>query len=353
MAIARIITSMPELSGGLVRDLNSRGFEVHILSPEQTITGDADLEIRLDVAGSRQSMAQVYASNSLVMQTETAGSKEDIWAMLAAYDGDAEKIAVKEDTPEEIISALLDQNALQEPVGVAQSMTAENAERSPEQNAPARPEENLIAPGIVWEEIVEAAEAPEAENAVSVSAVEPVSHEAISNQPEHEIDPELVPSMFHLAASSVASDAPVEGPAPVEAQKEEKPYLDGNDFRNLVAKKNGSWNFRAPKVAIVGWAAVALLLLVSFMHRHTSVPPDANAAQVPFHASTITSSASVMPVKAVMMTNTGVPIKTNRKTASDTADIAEDTIVHYNGKAKTHALESEKHTAVKFYTDMD
>ena len=348
MAIARIITSMPELSGGLVRDLNSRGFEVHILSSEQTITSAADLEIRLDIAGTEQTLAQVYANNSLVMQTTAAEPEEDIWAMLAAYDGDAEKNDAAKEAQEEIVPVVLEQNVVHEPVVGAQNLSAEDAEPSIEQNAPITLEENLASP-VIARETVEATETPAM---IAASTAEAVSHKAPSNEQEYEIDPELVPSMFNFVGSSFASDAPVKEVAATET-KEEKPYLNGNDFRNLVAKKNGSWNFGAPKlVTAAGWAAVALLLLVSFMRYHSSIPPEANAGQVPFHASAPT--ANVVPVKSVMITNTGVPIKTNRRVASDvTTDIAEDTIVHYNGKAKANALESGKNAAVKYYTDRD
>jgi len=355
MAIARIITSMPELSGGLVRDLNSRGFEVHILSPEQTISGSADLEIRLDVAGTQQSMAEVFANNSLVMQTADT-PEEDIWAMLAAYDGDAESTEQKEQ--EEIVPAVLDQPVAQEaivdPVAVEQNTELISELTEAVVSEEKLPEESLIAPVIAREQTaapIETSSVEQTENAAAVPAVEPVAQKA-ANEQRFEIDPELVPSMFNFAGSSFESDAPAKETSATETS-EEKPYIDGKDFRDLVAKKNGSWNFRVPKlVAAAGWAAVALLLLISFVHRHSPVPPEANASQVPFHATA--PAANVVPVKSVMITNTGVPIKANGRMASDTTtDIAEDTIVHYGGKAKTHGLVPEKHSNIKYYSDLD
>lgn len=350
MPIARIITSMPELSGGLVRDLNSRGFEVHILSPEQTISSEADLEIRLDVAGSRQAMAEVFANNSLVMQATETTSEEDIWAMLAAFDGDAENNIAEHGVPE-IVPAVLEQSSMQEPIAeqvAVEQNIAQNAEQGIEENVPITSEENRIAPVIAMEETAVPVENPVVENAVSASIT---PHPVYREEAVHEIDPELVPSMFNLAGTH-ESEIPAKEVAPVEAG-EEKPYLDGNDFRDLVAKKNGSWSFRMPRlVTVVGWAAVALLLLISFMHRHSPVAPEANAGQVPFHATA--PAAAVVPVKSVVITNTGVPIKTNRRiTAEPTTDIAEDTIVHYNGKAKAHALVPEKHSNIKYYSDLD
>jgi hypothetical protein len=339
MPIARIITSMPELSGGLVRDLNSRGFEVLILSPEQTISGVADLEIRLDVAGSQQIMADVYANNSLnsiAMQmaaAETDAPAEDIWALLAAFDGDAEKPA-----EQELAAAGLQQTVEQT---LVQSVPVESVEST----------EDLTSPVLAREETAASVESPIAESAALIPAVEPVSHKAS----RHQIDPELVPSMFNFSGDDVENDAApsasiVSAAAGQEEQQyEEKQYLDGNDFRNLVAKKNGSWSFRAPRlVTATGWAAVALLLLFSLMRHHSPMPPDANAGQVPFHQ--VAPTGSVVPVKSVLITNTGVPIKSMRRNG-EPAGIAEDTIVRYNGKVKVP--DTEKRSAVKYYTDLD
>ena len=48
MPIAKLITDVPELSEGIVRDLRARGFEVQMITPGQSIANAADLEITLD-----------------------------------------------------------------------------------------------------------------------------------------------------------------------------------------------------------------------------------------------------------------------------------------------------------------
>ena len=96
MPVARIVTSVPELAGGLVRDLNSRGFEVYILSPTQMPSSEVDLEIRMDVAGAEAVAAIVSTSvaeaHSAQIHSAGVGSgvhySEDIWALLSNFNGD-------------------------------------------------------------------------------------------------------------------------------------------------------------------------------------------------------------------------------------------------------------------------
>lgn len=294
MPTARIITSMPELSGGLVRDLNSRGFEVHILSPSQVSSGEVDLEIRLEISAS-ESVAASIPLSSLVAQPE------DIWAMLTAFDGDAQDI-----------------------------IAAQPPESGPQETCDPAPKADSDSLQDV---------APEKTSSTSAEII---------SEP---LDPELVPSMFGLGAF----DGRSRNQNGATTSEVEVPAYPG--FAN--ANKN-SLDSRLAKAAAAaaGCAVVVILLALTFAHRRSPLPTAVNStgheatAQVPFHSST-TASASVVPVKAVITSDATATLKTAPHGAPHDASIAEDTIVHFGSAPKARRTPAEKQAGVRYYSDMD
>ncbi|HEY1801902.1 MAG TPA: hypothetical protein VGG46_13285 [Terriglobales bacterium] len=319
MPIARIITSMPEFSGGLVRDLNSRGFEVHIISPEQAVSGTADLEIKLE-AMSRPAGANVRATEIPVSTSfsvpESAGAavqqpalppqQEDIWTMLAAFEGDAET---------------------QEAIATTLALNEDSAQpNEPAQDAPS----------------------------VTHGMAEPVKREQV--HPSYSVDPDLVPSMFNFSSSG--ENAP--------AEQEMAPLSNRSPWHGSELRKTNlhSWNSPLPKVAAAaaGCAAFVILMFLTFAHSHAlpkaaDSPAPGTRMATPLHVAEHSAGPggeTAVPIKsAVLVSTVNSPSKaTPHASEADTA-VAEDTIVRYGSAKKTPAASATKPSTIRYYSDMD
>ena len=317
MPIARIITSMPEFCGGLVRDLNSRGFEVSIVSPEQKISGSPDLEIRLNVNAAGSEAFQIETPKDVAQQ------QEDIWEMLAAFHEDA--------LTQNVMPVQAEITNAQE-VGVSQGGDLAN--------------EDLAHQGLVNEQI------PDLDAAAST----PVSEELSPEEPAPMIDPELVPSMFNFASNeNVRANENVSATEePKLPQKKIK--VQSTKYRDLFPARDGWWNFRSAKLATAAVsAAVIVLLIFSFAHHTTPAAVNSSAAEaqtnVPLHTMV---PAAVVPVKSAVMSSAATPGKPMRHALDRETDIAEDTVVHYRNKTKSSAvLPEENNGKIRSYSDLD
>lgn len=310
MPIARIVTSMPELTGGLVRDLNSRGFEVHILSPLQAPSGDVDLEIKLEIAAS-DSIARTIPVSPVTVQSD------DIWTMLTAFDGDVQ--------------------------GQDSGPSKQTYEKMPEEIPAVDAQVNF--------------DAPVNKDSTSNSPVvvdEPIfaTFAEIISEP---LDPELVPSIFGL------SSFPSRFPAGTQEQgaaglSEERPSAH-SALRNV---EKSSWDSR-PKLAAAAAASamVIILLVISLTHRRAPLPENMTSpshdvtTQLPFHPATAAATSSVVPVKEVITSDPAVPLKTVQRPANRESSIAQDTIVHFGSARKIQRPSREKQAGVRYYSDLD
>jgi hypothetical protein len=341
MPIARIITSMPELSGGLVRDLNSRGFEVHIISPEQTPSGTADLEIRLEAishpAGVEVRASAIPASTTAV--PELAASRpalpqpplqqqEDIWTMLASFDGDA----ATQDVTTDITAANGNQaeTGFQEVIATMHALSENSAQRS------------------------ETAEDVPSGTPSSVTqrTANPVDREHVDSL---SVDPDLVPSMFNFSSSGENAEAEQES-----ATSSNRSPWRGSELRKTNLRSRDS---RSPRVAAAAGCAVFVILMVlTFAHSHaapkaTNSPAQETRTTAPFHSvgpSAETVAQPTVPIKpAVLVTSVSSPSKAARRAPATETAIAEDTIVRYGSKKKTPEASPKKPTAIRYYSDMD
>lgn len=302
MPTARIITSMPEFSGGLVRDLNSRGFEVQILSPEQAISGKADLEIKLEVVASLSETAKAPAP-------VPTRAPEDVWTMLAAFDSDSktpDTAAIELSKPSDTISPAQTSTAMQPPVEY---------------------------PG----------------NSIHATEAAP------STFPETDsanVDSELVPSMFSLSADQNGSST----------GKVANPHGRSSNFFRLKLE-NKFWDVRSTKITTaVACTAMVLLAIVSLVHRRAPLPADTNSAaqpqtSLPFHpAAAPAATSSTVPVKTVALSNAPISTKPHAgiRSEADRNEIAKDTIIRFTDTAKQHASKTtKKENGIRYYSDME
>jgi hypothetical protein len=312
MPTARIITSTPEFSGGLVRDLNTRGFEVQILSPEQPISGQADLEIKFEVAASSPAIVEAPAP------PKPAVTPEDVWTMLAAFDGEAK-----------------------------------TQETAPANEAPSNPPDTISAaqPSSVMQPAI--ADVIHSEHAAATDEAPAASTEAT---PSSSIDSELVPSMFGL--SSDQSDSGTGGGS--------RPRRRTSNFSRLKLE-NKFWDVRSTKITTaVACAAMVLLAIVSLVHRRTPLPatnaPESQTS-LPFHPAaaaptTATATVPVAPVKAVVLKNSHVSAKPApgvvARNETDHDEIAKDTIIRFSDTGRRHtSTTTKKENGVRYYSDME
>lgn len=322
MPVARIITSVPELSGGLVRDLNTRGFEVHIVSPAQTFSSEADLEIRIDVAGTEAITAIL---NTAPAETDPAemhapeAVPEDIWALLRDFNGDApeasgvpaqEAVAAQSITAKQPVAAQAIITALteQEPLTATTPATENNPE--PARATETKPDENFA--------------------------------EIIAGP----MDPELVPSMFGLANISDAAHGAL--------------ATSGLHREISSASANKTWDPRSHRLAAAAAACATVVIVLSLMfaHRRAPLPAAVNSPshdattsmQLPFHA-TATASPAVMPVKAVVADDATSSVKNSQHSTAHDSDIAADTIEHFGSVVKTPPR--QKQSGIRYYSDME
>ena len=353
MPIARIVTSMPELSGGLVRDLNSRGFEVHIISPEQASSGTADLEIKLD-AFFRPDGAQVPATHvsapttfavpesaiSALQQLALQQPQEDIWTMLASFDGDA-------DTQDAIVP---DEN-LAEPAPQEATATMHALNQTPEVRSESFevPSENSETQGQIAESapavIQQAATAPERQKPDSMY-----------------VDPDLVPSMFNFSSF----------PENTQADQEATTSSNQSPWRGSELRKTNlrPWDARSHKfaaAAAAGCAVLIVLMILTFSHSHVlpkavSSPAPETQTAVPFHhaehgaqASAETASQPTVPIKPAVLVSSSVSSPSKAAPHAPKADtaVAEDTIVRYGSAKKAPEASATKPSAIRYYSDMD
>jgi len=360
MPIARIITGMPEFSGGLVRDLNSRGFEVHIISPEQSPSGTADLEIRLD-AVSRPMDAEVGAERIPALTAAEAAlklaesgllqppappqavpSQEDIWAMLASFDGDAET----QDFPavaEEI-------HAVEEnPAGILSQDVASTAYAL---------NENSAQPVEIGDET---AGGEAAKDAPSI-AQEPAIPANRGRNPLH-VDPDLVPSMFNFSSSDEDPSTSQEAAVP----SDRSPWRDREPQKTNLR----SWGPRSPRVAVAaaGCAVLVIAMVLALGHRHSlakaaNSPVQETQSAVPSHSaehaagngterSAATAAQPTAPIKPALLVSSVSPSKASRHSSEGGASVAEDTIVRYGSAKKAPEASSTKTPAIRYYSDMD
>ena len=332
MPIARIITSMPELSGGLVRDLNSRGFEVHIISPEQKVSGTADLEIRLE-AMSRPASTEVPTTDipvstsfsvpepavTTLPQPTLPPYQEDIWIMLAAFEGDA---------------------ATQDAVAQANLTATESQE--------------AIATSLAFNENSAGPSGPaEGGPSVTQGMAEPVDRGHAHSV--YHVDPDLVPSMFNF--SSCGEDTAAEQET---APSKQSPWR-GSELRKTNLRSADS---RLPRVAAAaaGCAIVVILMALTFSHRHAlpkavNSPTQETRTTAPFHSVQSGAEAATqaaIPIKpAVLVSTVSSSPKVTRHGSATEAAVAEDTIVRYGSVKKTPEASSAKSSAVRYYSDMD
>lgn len=367
MPIARIITSMPEYSGGLVRDLNSRGFEVHIISPEQSPFGTADLEIRLD-AVTHPMDAEVAAERIPALTAAEAALKlaesgllqppapppalpqEDIWTMLASFDGDAanqDLPAAPEETQAEATHAVMSQNV----VAAAHALSDSSAQ-----------------PGEIGRETA-AGEMTASETAKATPSIaQEVENPADQERNSFHVDPDLVPSMFNFSSSEGDSSTDQEA-----AASERSPWR-GSELRKTNLR---SWDSRSPRVAAAaaGCAVVVIAMVLALGHRH-SLPKTVNSpaqetqTSVPFHstahsgnqnaehnadhaATSAEVSQPVVPIKPAVLVSSVSPSKAARHSSEGDTAVAEDTIVRYGNAKKVTETPSTKTSAVRYYSDLD
>lgn len=369
MPIARIITSMPEYSGGLVRDLNSRGFEVHIISPEQSPAGTADLEIRLDavprsmdaeVAVERipaltAAEAALKLAESGLLQPPmppTAPPQEDIWTMLASFDGDA----ATQDLPavageihvEESHAGILSQDV----AATAHALSDSSAQLAEIGNEVAGPE-------------ITAGETTEVTPSITHAAGNPTDRERNS----FHVDPDLVPSMFSFSSSDEDSSTDQEA----AASSERSPWR-GSELRKTNLR---SWDSRSPRVAAAaaGCAVVVIAMVLALGRRHSlpkavNSPAQETQTSVPFHstahsgnqnaehnadhaATSAEVSQPVVPIKPAVLVSSVSPSKAARHSSEGDTAVAEDTIVRYGNAKKVTETPSTKTSAVRYYSDLD
>ncbi len=336
MPIARIITSMPEFSGGLVRDLNSRGFEVHIISPEQPVSGIADLEIKLEAmsrpAGAEVRATEIPASTSFpvpepvvaaLQQPALPPQQEDIWTMLAAFEGDAETQDFA------AVHASLIGTESQEATTLALN------ENSAQPNEPAQ-------------------DAP----SVTDGRAEPVNREQVHTS--YHVDPELVPSMFNFSSSDENA---------VEEQ-EAAPLSNRSPWHGSDLRKTNlhSWNSLLPKVAAAaaGCAAFVILMFLTFAHSHAlpkavNSPSQVTRTTTPFRGAehsvepgAETAAQPAAPIKpAVLVSTVSSPPRATPHASEANTAVAEDTIVRYGSTKKTPEASATKPSAIRYYSDMD
>jgi hypothetical protein len=301
MPIARIITSMPEFSGGLIRDLNSRGFEVHIVTPGQANSGAVDLEIRLDAASSFMQVNQEAYAPASHLEQKSQNQAEDIWTMLAAFDGDASiqdlSSAPTSSTAEVPVNSQLPEDA---EVAVLQSDTATIPDRH-----------NISEPQI-------STEAAQIANGPIIGETTPVT--------------ETIPERGNDPAERLSED------------------------------EEGVRELSVPR--LVGALAVCAVLIFAFvaMFGHRRAPLSENVkpvstpettAAVPFHAAT-PAAAAVVPVKAAVVTNTTENAsKVVRHASASEPDIAEDTVVHFGSPRKPQESKPVKPSGIRYYSDLD
>lgn len=335
MPIARIITSMPELSGGLVRDLNSRGFEVHIISPEQAPSGTADLEIRLEAisrpVGAEARTSEIptltatgvpeLAASQLALQPTLP--QEDIWTMLASFDGDA----------------------------ATQDLTS-----AAEENHPGTLSQNVVATGhALSENSAQPGEIAKAARPVTQEVVNPADREHVDSL---SVDPDLVPSMFNLASSGENSSTDEEA-----ASSSNRSPWHGSELRKTNLR---SWDSRSPRVAAAaaGCAVVVILMVLALGHRHAKAvnsPAQETQTTVPFHSAAHgiepaaeSAAQPTIPIKpAVLVSSVSSPSKAARHGSEASTAVAEDTIVRYGSAKKTPEASPTKPSAIRYYSDMD
>jgi hypothetical protein len=356
MPIARIITSMPEFSGGLVRDLNSRGFEVHVISPEQTPSGNADLEIRLDAVsrtvGAEVSPAEIptlaaaeaalkLAESGLLQPAappQAAPTQEDIWTMLASFDGDAATQEIATEATNDVITDIITSDSI-------------TSKEGPDETASP---EVIAAMHSLGENAQPPVEIADNVPSVTQNVVAPAGRELRDSL---QIDPELVRSMFNFSYSS--ENPPADQETSITSSHSS---WQGSELRKTNLR---SWDSRSSGVraAAAGCAALIILMVLVFGYRHAkavnSLSQETRTA-VPVHTaahgagSTAENAAQpTVPIKpAVLVSSAGSPSKTARHLPETDTAVAEDTVRYGNAKKAAEAP-STKTSAIRYYSDMD
>jgi hypothetical protein len=231
MALARLITRTPEYAQNLARDLNSAGYTVEFLSPDEAAAAPAELEVNLDDASAASSYL-VTADGREISFTYDEVEREfvlaPLWRKVKSLMAPLFARREREETPIAEQVDMVSRDMVPRPASPASAPVSKQIETTPEPQA-----DRLEEPA--FRQAVEAEPEPHA----ALPTEEPVLAQKIEAEPARPIAEQELPPEFHrhepVQVRKESIYLPQSQPAEIEAAVEFTgvEFFDGHGIRRV------------------------------------------------------------------------------------------------------------------------